>query len=60
MSQKSYAGAIKNIGSQVVKAPFATEGKKGSTVKTTGNDLRNGKGKSARKHVKEIHHGKRN
>ena len=44
MSQKpTYAGSIKNSGTQVVKAPFQTEVKKGQTVKTTGNDLRSGK-----------------
>nr|DAG65508.1 MAG TPA: hypothetical protein [Caudoviricetes sp.] len=35
-----YAGEIKNAASQKVKAPFSTQGKKGKTVKKTGEDLR--------------------
>lgn len=41
----TYAGSIKNQGSQVVNAPLAADGKKGNTVVKTGNDLRNGSGK---------------
>lgn len=41
----TYAGSIKNQGSQVVEAPFSTGEKKGKTVVKTGNDLRNGSGK---------------
>lgn len=43
MSKPTYAGSIKNTGTQVVKAPFAQDGKKGTTVKKVGNDLRTGK-----------------
>lgn len=39
----TYAGSIKNQGSQVVEAPIAADGKKGNTVVKTGNDLRCGK-----------------
>ena len=42
MANKSYAGKIKNGGSQVVKAPSQHTDPKKSTVKT-GKDLRGGK-----------------
>ena len=40
MEKNGYAGKIKNSGTQVVKAPFATNGKRGKSVVKTGNDLR--------------------
>lgn len=40
--KNAYAGKIGNGGTQVVKAPFATEKSKGGTVKV-GKDLRSGK-----------------
>lgn len=39
---KTYAGKIKNTGSQVVDAPFAAHAKKKNKV-IKGDDLRNGK-----------------
>lgn len=42
-NQNPYAGKIQNTGAQVVKAPFANKGKKGTTKATTGGDLRTGK-----------------
>ena len=35
-----YAGSISHNGAQVVKAPIADPGKKGTTVKKSGDDLR--------------------
>ena len=43
MAEKTYAGSIKNQGSQVVEAPFATKGNKGKGIFKTGGDLRTGK-----------------
>lgn len=37
-----YAGSIKNTGSQVVRAPFTQESKKGKSTVKTGKDLRSG------------------
>lgn len=37
-----YAGSIKNTSSQVVRAPFTQESKKGKSTVKTGKDLRNG------------------
>lgn len=37
-----YAGSIKNTGSQVVRAPFTHESKKGKSTVKTGKDLRSG------------------
>lgn len=42
MSEKGYAGRIKNGGTQIVKAPSQTTDQKKGTVKT-GSDLRTGK-----------------
>ena len=42
MEKCGYAGKIEQTGTQVVKAPCQTTGKKTGTVKT-GNDLRSGK-----------------
>lgn len=39
----TYAGSIKNQGSQIVKAPFGDTSKKGNTVVHKGKDLRSGK-----------------
>lgn len=39
----TYAGSIKNQGSQVVKAPINAGTKAGKTKSTKGNDLRTGK-----------------
>ena len=41
--QNPYAGKIKSSGAQVVKAPFANKGKKGTTKANSGGDLRSGK-----------------
>ena len=41
--KSGYIGSIKNSGAQVVKAPVATGGKKGSGTVKTGTDLRSGK-----------------
>lgn len=43
MSKTSYAGRIQNSGAQKVKAPLATETKKGNATVKTGTDLRTGK-----------------
>ncbi len=40
----SYAGKIKNSGTQAVEAPFGTGGGTKGTVRITGNDLRTGNG----------------
>lgn len=37
-----YAGSINNTGSQVVRAPFTQESKKGKNTVKTGKDLRSG------------------
>ncbi len=42
MSERGYAGKIKNAGTQVVKAPQQTTVPKKGTVKT-GSDLRTGR-----------------
>lgn len=39
----TYAGSIKNSGSQVVEPLFDVKGGKGKNVVKTGDDLRNGK-----------------
>lgn len=39
---KGYAGRIKNSGSQVVKAPYASEAKRGQSTVKKGEDLRGG------------------
>lgn len=39
---KGYAGRIKNSGSQVVKAPYASEAKRGQSTTKKGEDLRGG------------------
>ena len=43
MAEKTYAGSIKNQGSQVVEAPLSSKGSKGKGVVKTGTDLRGGK-----------------
>ena len=43
VAKKTYAGSIKNVGSQVVKAPLATDAKKGNGNVKKGEDLRSGK-----------------
>jgi len=43
-----YDGKIKNSGTQVVKAPYGSSGGKDGTNKITGNDLRDGGGKSGK------------
>ena len=40
--KKTYAGSVKNQGTQVVEALFSTNKAKGKTVVKTGDDLRNG------------------
>lgn len=40
MAKTGYAGKIKNTGSQIVKAPFGEQGKRGKTIRKEGNDLR--------------------
>ena len=42
MAEKGYAGRISNAGSQVVKAPCPSKGKKGTGKVKTGADLRTG------------------
>lgn len=44
---KGYAGKIKNTGTNIVKAPFASGASSKGTQKITGNDLRTG-GKKGR------------
>lgn len=39
----TYAGAVKNQGSQIVKAPLRDNSKGGKTVAKKGNDIRNDK-----------------
>jgi hypothetical protein len=41
--KKGYEGTIANTGVQVVKAPLATNTKKGKATVKTGKDLRSGK-----------------
>ena len=43
MAEKGYIGKIGNTGAQVIKAPVATNNKKGTATVKTGNDLRTGK-----------------
>lgn len=43
MEKNGYIGKIKNSGSQVVKAPNASESKRGTIIKKNGEDLRTGK-----------------
>lgn len=43
MAEKTYAGQIKNQGSQVVEAPLGCKGSKGKGSVKTGTDLRSGK-----------------
>ena len=43
MAEKTYAGSIKNQGSQVVEAPLSVAGSKGKGTVKTGGDLRGGK-----------------
>ena len=43
MSEKSYAGKIKNSGSQKVTAPYPADAKKGKSEVKKGTDLRTGK-----------------
>ena len=42
-NKPTYAGSIKNQGSQVVKAPLGDSTKQGKTVVKRGKDLRTGK-----------------
>lgn len=42
-NKPTYAGSIKNQGSQVVKAPFGNSANQGKTVVKKGKDLRTGK-----------------
>ena len=42
-NKPTYAGSIKNQGSQIVKAPLSDNTKGGKTVSTKGKDLRTGK-----------------
>ena len=42
---KGYIGRISNSGAQVVQAPNAKQGKKGTGKVKTGTDLRTGRGK---------------
>ena len=42
-SKPTYAGAIKNSGNQIVKAPLNTGTKCGNTKASKGKDMRNGK-----------------
>jgi hypothetical protein len=43
LMKKGYEGTIANTGVQVVKAPLATNTKKGKATVKTGKDLRAGK-----------------
>lgn len=43
MAEKTYAGKIKNSGSQKVVAPYPANSKKGTGKVKTGTDLRSGK-----------------
>lgn len=40
--KKTYAGSIKNQGTQVVESLYSTQKAKGKTIVKTGDDLRNG------------------
>ena len=42
-NKPTYAGSVKNQGSQIVKAPLADNTKGGKTTLKKGNDLRTGK-----------------
>lgn len=44
-NKPTYAGSIKNQGSQIVNSIFPNNGKKGKSTVKTGNDLRTGSGK---------------
>ncbi len=41
--KKTYAGQVKNQGSQTVEAPLGSKGSKGKGTVKTGTDLRSGK-----------------
>ena len=45
MAECPYAGKIKNQSVNVVKGPYAQDGKKGKTITHKGTDLRAGKTK---------------
>lgn len=48
MKKGSYAGSIKNQGTQNIKAPFGGGSSGKGTQKITGNDLRTGNKKSGK------------